>query len=498
MKKIMKSILCSLLIAAFMTTTITSLASTTTSITVPDTPYTSGNYYLMRGDINGDSLINSTDLLLLKKMVLEVTTSFDNPEGQWAADLNSDGKINSSDLLILKQIVLGVKNGVPKTGSFDRLTMNQGGTNYIFSDNPEEITDEAHFKTSASGASLITTKITSGISYDTYLYHINKSKKYDLTFGVLIYNPNTSSAVVEKYNNSIEENSTAKRDDGAFVCPQYSGFDSTLCALVEQRYQKSQSKSQITIEGGKSKILISKNVPRQKLISSDPDSYMSYLVNGRVLFKQITSGLEKQLQCKVFFIKTPADASLLDDQAGSLPFIPDLNEPANSIPAITGGSCVAVYNFNTLSTTYDYNANTNHSFVLPGPNGANYNELGTKENNNFVYAPYLNCTKINPKTDPPKPFDYQIEEGNYGKVYTIRFLNCNGKELIISPNWHGIISFEPYKKWQTYTFNIGGVWKMADIYKNASLRLTTINSNDFTLKFILPGSNCADIKWELR
>lgn len=61
------------------------------------------------GDLNGDGNINSTDLSLMKRHLLEITTISDITY----ADLNSDGKVNSSDYSLLKRYLLNTITSFP-------------------------------------------------------------------------------------------------------------------------------------------------------------------------------------------------------------------------------------------------------------------------------------------------------------------------------------------------------------------------------------------------
>jgi hypothetical protein len=61
---------------------------------------------ILYGDLNGDGLINSLDLALMKRYVNGSISSFPNNVTWKAADLNFDGKVNSLDAAIFKRILL--------------------------------------------------------------------------------------------------------------------------------------------------------------------------------------------------------------------------------------------------------------------------------------------------------------------------------------------------------------------------------------------------------
>jgi hypothetical protein len=62
------------------------------------------------GDLNGDGRVNSTDCMLLGRIILEIPVQNVNFD---AADLNSDGVINSADSVILSRYVLEIINKLP-------------------------------------------------------------------------------------------------------------------------------------------------------------------------------------------------------------------------------------------------------------------------------------------------------------------------------------------------------------------------------------------------
>jgi len=57
------------------------------------------------GDSNSDCKVNSTDLTLMKRYLLQQSISYINLIN---ADLNGDGKINSSDYTLLKRYLLDI------------------------------------------------------------------------------------------------------------------------------------------------------------------------------------------------------------------------------------------------------------------------------------------------------------------------------------------------------------------------------------------------------
>ncbi len=58
------------------------------------------------GDVNGDNIVNSSDLTILKRYILEIIDSFPYPEGLINADVNCDGEINSIDYNLIQRYIL--------------------------------------------------------------------------------------------------------------------------------------------------------------------------------------------------------------------------------------------------------------------------------------------------------------------------------------------------------------------------------------------------------
>ncbi|MFZ5989530.1 MAG: glycoside hydrolase family 9 protein [Bacillota bacterium] len=65
------------------------------------------------GDVNGDTLVNSTDYTLVKRFVLGIITEFPSPGDKRAADVNADGYINSTDLTLMKRYLLKIITKFP-------------------------------------------------------------------------------------------------------------------------------------------------------------------------------------------------------------------------------------------------------------------------------------------------------------------------------------------------------------------------------------------------
>jgi hypothetical protein len=61
---------------------------------------------IIKGDVNGDLKVNSTDYSMLKRYLLKIIDKFPNENGKLAADLNGDSNINSTDMTMLKRYLL--------------------------------------------------------------------------------------------------------------------------------------------------------------------------------------------------------------------------------------------------------------------------------------------------------------------------------------------------------------------------------------------------------
>ncbi|NLP13065.1 MAG: hypothetical protein GX383_00980, partial [Clostridium sp.] len=68
--------------------------------------FSADTYSTKYGDLNGDGLIDSTDLTILKRYVLRKTSEFPVSNGNVAADVNADSEVDSTDLSLFKRYVL--------------------------------------------------------------------------------------------------------------------------------------------------------------------------------------------------------------------------------------------------------------------------------------------------------------------------------------------------------------------------------------------------------
>jgi hypothetical protein len=69
------------------------------------------NPVILYGDLNGDELVNSVDISLLGRYILEVIDGFSVSKD--AADLNGDGIINSSDYSLMRRYLLEIITEFP-------------------------------------------------------------------------------------------------------------------------------------------------------------------------------------------------------------------------------------------------------------------------------------------------------------------------------------------------------------------------------------------------
>ncbi|TYQ16846.1 UNVERIFIED_CONTAM: GH35 family endo-1,4-beta-xylanase [Acetivibrio alkalicellulosi] len=71
----------------------------------------SANSGITYGDLNGDGRIDSSDVILLRRYILEIIDNF--PVSKTAADLDGNGTINSTDYILLRRYVLEIIDVFP-------------------------------------------------------------------------------------------------------------------------------------------------------------------------------------------------------------------------------------------------------------------------------------------------------------------------------------------------------------------------------------------------
>ena len=76
---------------------------TTLAYDILNLPSSSEKFY---GDINGDGVVNSRDLTLLQRYILEIIDVFPYSKGLENADVNDDGLVNSIDYNLIIRYIL--------------------------------------------------------------------------------------------------------------------------------------------------------------------------------------------------------------------------------------------------------------------------------------------------------------------------------------------------------------------------------------------------------
>jgi len=83
-----------------------------TPTATPTKPAASSTPSFIYGDINSDGNVNSTDLGILKRIIVKNPPASANMD---AADVNADGKVNSTDYTVLKRYLLRSIDKLPHT-----------------------------------------------------------------------------------------------------------------------------------------------------------------------------------------------------------------------------------------------------------------------------------------------------------------------------------------------------------------------------------------------
>lgn len=71
----------------------------------------------IKGDLNDDGSIDSTDCTLMKRLILGIIKEIPCKRGTWAADVNDDGAIDSTDYTLLKRYILRIITVFPSNAN---------------------------------------------------------------------------------------------------------------------------------------------------------------------------------------------------------------------------------------------------------------------------------------------------------------------------------------------------------------------------------------------
>jgi RHS repeat-associated protein len=98
------------------------------------------------GDLNGDKVINSIDLALMKRYLFGVVSSFPSADGLKAADLNGDGVINTIDYSLMKRFTSGLISNFPVQSNaikIENMSMKYDTNNRVSNVNGKAVTYDA-------------------------------------------------------------------------------------------------------------------------------------------------------------------------------------------------------------------------------------------------------------------------------------------------------------------------------------------------------------------
>lgn len=79
-----------------------------TQTPTPTPTPTSTNNTVIKGDLNRDKSVDSTDLTIMKRYLLKIITDFPYSDGLQASDVNGDGSTDSIDLTLMKRYILRI------------------------------------------------------------------------------------------------------------------------------------------------------------------------------------------------------------------------------------------------------------------------------------------------------------------------------------------------------------------------------------------------------
>lgn len=99
------------------------------------------------GDVNGDTKINSIDIVFMQRYILGIIDDFPVDDDLWSADVNGDGHINSIDYSFMKRFLLNIIDKFPKVqeiglkklelGAVHTSVFNKDGTVWVWGGNSD-------------------------------------------------------------------------------------------------------------------------------------------------------------------------------------------------------------------------------------------------------------------------------------------------------------------------------------------------------------------------
>ncbi len=81
--------------------------------------------------------------------------------------------------------------------------------------------------------------------------------------------------------------------------------------------------------------------------------------------------------------------------------------------------------------------------------------------------------------------------GNFGVVYQIKFTNLNGRKVVLTPNW----AANSDRKANDIVFKDANGWNTTGIMTSGTQNMSLVND---TLSIVIPGGNCADLKFVIK
>ncbi len=309
-----------------------------------------------------------------------------------------------------------------------------GGIDYMFSDFPESITDY-QFDNGVMARHTISRQVPGARDYAVEFYHMNKTK-LPLRVGVALINKSSEAS-------TATINNIAKGD-----CLRGSGLEISMPSQVQRDYQSSENHFPLEVPGAKDGIPGCAIAVEQAF----PQNSLAY---GKV---KIYIPFKSNLEIRIFIIRAEAD----DDC---------IAVSKECDPGTTKGFTTGMFTSDQRIIYFDTTAAIK-TFYLGFVND-HYNP-------NEYEASSL---PVNGRV---------LLEGNYGIIYVIKFTNMDKSKingLRITPQWkyvHGgqeYVVFDGYK-WTVIHISDG---KSKDIYIPSTGEL----------KFILPGSGCGNICFDL-